>query len=81
VPAREEILKDVAAVGRLAAVPTILQVVSRTTGMRFAAVARVTDTTWTACAIYDLVSFGRAASCCPPRRSGAGDSYETKSTV
>jgi signal transduction histidine kinase len=26
--------------------------------MRFAAVARVTDTTWTACAVYDLVNFG-----------------------
>jgi GAF domain-containing protein len=58
VPTREEILEDVAAVGRIGAVPTILQVVSRTTGMRFAAVARVTDTSWTACAVYDLVNFG-----------------------
>jgi signal transduction histidine kinase len=58
VPSREEILKDVEAVGRITAVPTILQVVSRITGMRFAAVARVTDSTWTACAVYDLVNFG-----------------------
>ncbi|MBN6151186.1 GAF domain-containing sensor histidine kinase [Xanthomonas sp. AmX2] len=52
--------RDIAAIGRIAAVPTILQVVSRTTGMRFSAVARVTETTWTACAVYDQIAFGLA---------------------
>ena len=52
------IAQDVEAIGRIAAVPTILQVVAHTTGLRFAAVARVTDTSWTACAVYDLIDFG-----------------------
>lgn len=36
----------------------MLQVVCETTGMRFAAVARVTETTWTACAVLDHLGFG-----------------------
>lgn len=43
---------------RVAAVPAILDVVARATGMRFSAVARVTETTWTACAVYDTIDFG-----------------------
>ncbi|WP_233553172.1 hypothetical protein [Teichococcus wenyumeiae] len=39
---------DVAAVARIAAVPAILDVVCRTTGMGFAAVARVTEDRWIA---------------------------------
>jgi signal transduction histidine kinase len=50
--------RDVETVGRIAAVPTILEVVARTTGMRFTAVARVTDTHWMACAVYDQIEFG-----------------------
>jgi signal transduction histidine kinase len=50
--------RDVETVGRIAAVPTILEVVARTTGMRFTAVARVTDTHWMACAVYDQLEFG-----------------------
>ena len=49
---------DVAAVARIDAVPTILEVVCRTTGMGFAAVARVTDDRWVACAVRDDISFG-----------------------
>ena len=45
-------------IGRIAAVPTILQVVSHTTGMRFTAVSRVTAESWTACAVYDELGFG-----------------------
>ena len=52
------IAADVHAIGRIAAVPTILQVVTRITGMRFAAVARVTEDSWTACAVRDLIDFG-----------------------
>jgi len=46
------------AVGRLSVVPRILDAVVRRTGMRFAAVARVTDTRWTACAVRDDLGFG-----------------------
>ncbi|WP_295958484.1 ATP-binding protein [Rhodoferax sp.] len=54
----EEILHDVALVGRIESVPTILRVLCEITGMGFAAVARVTDGTWTACSVRDEISFG-----------------------
>ncbi len=54
----EEIARDVAAVGRIDAVPTLLKVLCDMTGMGFAAVARVTDGTWTACAVQDNIAFG-----------------------
>jgi len=50
--------QDISAIGRIAAVPRILQAVAHITGLRFAAIARVTDTTWTACATYDELGFG-----------------------
>lgn len=53
-----EIARYIAAIGRIQAVPTILQTVTHVTGMRFAAVARVTETTWTACAVRDGIAFG-----------------------
>lgn len=52
------IARDVEAVGRIGAVPTLLKVLCETTGMGFAAVARVTDSTWTACAVEDAIAFG-----------------------
>lgn len=54
----EEIAKDIAAVSRLQAVPTLLDVLCETSGMRFAAVARVTESSWTACAVKDDIGFG-----------------------
>ncbi|MET0556471.1 MAG: GAF domain-containing sensor histidine kinase [Vicinamibacteria bacterium] len=54
----EEIARDVRAVGRIDAVPVLLRVLCETTGMGFAAVARVTDDTWTACAVHDAIAFG-----------------------
>jgi signal transduction histidine kinase len=54
----EEIAGDVAAVNRLQAVPTLLEVLCEFTGMRFAAVARVSENTWTACVVKDEISFG-----------------------
>jgi signal transduction histidine kinase len=53
-----EIAQDIEAVGRIEAVPTLLQVLCDTTGMGFAAVARVTEGTWTACAVQDRIEFG-----------------------
>ena len=52
------IADDVDAVGRIAAVPLILETVCQITGLRFAAVARVTPNNWTACAVRDEISFG-----------------------
>jgi signal transduction histidine kinase len=49
---------DIARVSRMAAVPTILQVVCRTTGMGFAAVARVTEDRWITCSVLDEIDFG-----------------------
>ena len=54
----ESIARDIAAINRIEAVPTILKAITHTTGMRFAAVARVTDSRWTACAVYDGIEFG-----------------------
>ncbi len=50
--------QDIAAVGSIKAVPTILDIVCRTTGMRFAAVARVTEDCWIACSVHDEIAFG-----------------------
>lgn len=49
---------DVAAVQQIAVTKQILEVVCRTTGLGFAAVARVTDQKWIACAVRDEISFG-----------------------
>jgi signal transduction histidine kinase len=49
---------DIATIGRIGAVPAILQVIREMTGLRFAAVARVTEDTWTACAVLDELGFG-----------------------
>lgn len=46
------------AVQRIVAVPTILDVVCRATGMGFAAVARVTEDRWVACQVLDNIHFG-----------------------
>jgi signal transduction histidine kinase len=46
------------AISRIAAVPTILDVVCRSTGMGFAAVARVTEERWIACSVQDGIQFG-----------------------
>ena len=49
---------DVSAISRIDAVTSILEVVCRTTGMGFAAVARVTKDRWVACAVRDEIAFG-----------------------
>lgn len=54
----EAIARDVSAVGRISAVPSLLKIICQNTGMGFAAVARVTDGTWTACAVEDTIQFG-----------------------
>src|SRR5689334_4692660 len=54
-PKIEDVIKTV---GAIEAVPTILDVVCRTTGMGFAAVARVTEGRWIACSVRDEIQFG-----------------------
>lgn len=49
---------DIDAIQRIDAVPRILEIVCRSTGMGFAAVARVTDGRWICCAVRDEISFG-----------------------
>ena len=50
--------QDVEDVQSISAVPTILDIVCRSTGMGFAAVARVTGERWIACAVKDEIQFG-----------------------
>ncbi|HZY19222.1 MAG TPA: ATP-binding protein [Ramlibacter sp.] len=50
--------QDIEAVASIDAVPLILEVLTRTTGMGFAAVARVTDQQWICCAVRDEIAFG-----------------------
>lgn len=52
------VIDDISAIGRISAVPAILQVICDSTGLRFAAVARVTENSWTACAVLDKINFG-----------------------
>ena len=49
---------DIAAVGVIDAIPKLLEVVCRSTGMGFAAVARVTQDRWVALAVRDEIDFG-----------------------
>ncbi len=57
-PADPELRRDLARVAGIAAIPTLLEAVAQATGMRFVAVARVTEQRWTACAVYDRIQFG-----------------------
>lgn len=57
----DDLSRDVEAVQRIAAVPAILDIVCRMTGMGFAAVARVTEGRWIAAEVRDHVGFGLKA--------------------
>lgn len=50
--------RDLDTIAGLSTVPTMLDVVCRTTGMGFAAIARVTGTRWIACAVRDDIDLG-----------------------
>ena len=54
----EEIARDVLAVQQIEALPMLLDVLCTISGMRFAAVARVTEDAWTLCAVKDDIGFG-----------------------
>jgi hypothetical protein len=54
----EDFAADVAVIARIKAVPTILDVLCASTGMGFAAIARVTPDRWIACGVRDEIAFG-----------------------
>ena len=54
----QHIHRDIEAIQRISAVPVMLRLICDQTGMGFAAVARVDDETWTACAVVDRINFG-----------------------
>jgi signal transduction histidine kinase len=54
----EDIERTLGSIAAIDAVPTILEVVCRVTGMGFAAIARVTEDRWIACAVRDEIQFG-----------------------
>lgn len=55
------IAQDVHAITTLPAIDKILQVLRESTGLRIALVARVTASSWTACAVLDDAGFGLKA--------------------
>ncbi|UKT65624.1 GAF domain-containing sensor histidine kinase [Pedobacter mucosus] len=55
---KNTILDDVEAISNIPAIAHILDIVCKTTGMGFAAVARVTTNNWVACAVHDEINFG-----------------------
>jgi GAF domain-containing protein len=50
--------KDIDDIAQIPAITTMLDVICTTTGMGFAAVARVTDDRWITCSVRDDVAFG-----------------------
>ena len=54
----ESIQADIDAISSIAIVPKLLDVICRTTGMGFSAIARVTDEKWVVCSVRDDISFG-----------------------
>lgn len=55
---KNNILADIEAINKIPAIVHILEIVCRTTGMGFSAVARVTSDSWIACAVQDEINFG-----------------------
>jgi signal transduction histidine kinase len=55
---QDKVLRDVAAIQAISAVPTILETVATTTGLGFVCIARVTQDSWTTCAVLDKLAFG-----------------------
>jgi len=62
---------DVAMISRIEAVPTILKTISEITGLGFVCVARVTEDSWTTCAVLDELEFGLKP----------GDSLDIETTI
>lgn len=63
--------QDILNIEKISIVPTLLNVICQTTGMGFAAVARVTDDRWITCSVQDNVLFGLKP----------GDELQVKTTI
>ncbi|HEX4339415.1 MAG TPA: GAF domain-containing sensor histidine kinase [Polyangiaceae bacterium] len=57
----DSLARDLEAVARLEAVPTILRTIRESTGLRYTLVARVLPDRWIACAVHDEIEFGLKA--------------------
>ncbi len=53
-----QLKSDIKKIQRIGIVPQLLDVVCRTTGMGFAAIARVTEDRWVTCSTRDQIAFG-----------------------
>jgi len=53
-----DIQHDIENINHISSIPSMLNVICQTTGMRFAAVARVTDKKWVTCVSQDDINFG-----------------------
>ncbi len=62
---------EVAAIAQVESTSNILRLMTRMTSLRFAAIAKVTEAQWIACAVHDEVHFG----------IGAGDELALESTL
>ena len=54
----ESLSQDIENIKQIAIVPSMLEVICRSTGMGFAAIARVTQERWIACSVRDEILFG-----------------------
>ncbi|MBA1231948.1 GAF domain-containing protein [Pseudomonas viridiflava] len=52
---------ELAVISEIETTSSLLRLVTRLTGLRFAAIAKVTESSWTACAVYDEINFGLEA--------------------
>ena len=55
---KQDLSGDLAAINQISIVPQLLDVICRTTKLRFAAISRVTDDRWLACATIDKIPIG-----------------------
>ena len=67
----ETFQRDIDNISQINIVPGLLDVVCRMTGMRFAAIARVTEEKWVTCSVLDTINFGLKP----------GDELEIKTTI
>ncbi|RZK83023.1 MAG: sensor histidine kinase [Pedobacter sp.] len=56
----KELQAEIDAIQKIPVIANILEAIVKRTGMGFAAIARVTDEKWVACAVLDKISFGLA---------------------
>lgn len=57
----DDLQDDIRKVNQIPIVPMMLEVICRTTGLGFAAIARVTENRWVACSVRDEINFGLKA--------------------